>query len=162
MISKEESCPHAKYSQSLLVWSSNFIFNTKLLSFVFRKSCFWEEFSPACLSSVPYISNEGFSIWQSSVLSVSSNLEEDGSLYVSTPFGRKDNFQMVSYFEMEAETYTCDTCYHINSEALLLYYLIPVMWWHTDERAGFSSLRLMDNRHFQGWKMEREARLSCS
>ena len=47
-----------------------------------------------------------------------------GSLYVSTPFGRKDNFQMVSYFEIEAETYTCDTSYHINSEALPLYYLI--------------------------------------
>lgn len=68
-----------------------------------------------------------FSIWQSSVLCEPSFRRGKVSLYVSTPFGRKNNFQMVSYSEMEAEKYTCDTCCRFSSEVLLLYCLIPVM-----------------------------------
>lgn len=66
-----------------------------------------------------------FSRWHSSAVCLWVLIwKRTGSLYVSTHFGRKDNFQMVSYFEMEAETYTCDMCYHNSSEVLLLYYLI--------------------------------------
>ena len=124
---------YAKSSQSLLTGSSKSIFSTKL-------SLHPEKVAPhrgflqlASRELLVFPVRAFFSVCRAQCsLCAPSFWKGKGSPHVSTPFGRKNNFQMASYFELEAETDTCDTYYHGSPEVLLLYYLIPVMWWHTD------------------------------